>query len=108
MQKSDQLKDILIKKLNEHFGERAQGYVVKLSTDIPFLQLEIDVILYNYFLVRVSIERQAVYLAVAESQVVLRLLKLALSDSNLDDFAAMLDKETRLRIPDKYLEAKGW
>jgi hypothetical protein len=36
------------------------------------------------------------------------LFKTPLSDSKLREAPATLDKEVRLRIPDKYLQAKGW
>lgn len=106
--RSDDLEDALIKKLSEHFKEAAKDYVVKDSTETPFLQLTIEMTLFNYFVVRVMVEKNTVFFSIVQSGVQLPLFKSELSDSGLDAAPSVLDSEIRLRIPDKYLRAKGW
>jgi len=106
--RSDDLEDFLIEKLDEHFKDAVKDYVVKESTDNPFLQLTIEMTLYNYFVVRVAIEKNTMFFSIVQSGFQLQLLKVPLSDSELRVAPAALDQEVRLRIPDKYLQAKGW
>lgn len=106
--RSDDLEDALIKVLNQHFNNAVKDYVVKESTDVPFLQLAIEMTLYNYFVVKVTIEKNTMFFSIVQSGFQLPLFKAPLSDSELKMAPTTLDKEIRLRIPDKYLQAKGW
>ena len=106
--RSDDLEDALIKVLNQHFNNAVKDYVVKESTGVPFLQLAIEMTLYNYFVVKVTIEKNTMFFSIVQSGFQLPLFKAPLSDSEINLAPATLDKEIRLRIPDKYLQAKGW
>ena len=106
--RSDNLEDASIKILNQHFNNAVKDYVVKESTDVPFLQLAIEMTLYNYFVVKVTIEKNTMFFSIVQSGFQLQLFKAPLSDAELRMAPATLDKEIRLRIPDKYLQAKGW
>lgn len=106
--RSDDLEDALIESLDEHFKDAVRNYVVKESTDNPFLHLIVEMTLYNYFVVRATVEKNTIFFSIVQSGFQLHLLKAPLSDSNLKTVRAALDQEVRLRIPDKYLQAKGW
>lgn len=106
--RSDDLEDVLIDKLDEHFKGAVKDYVVKESTDTPFLQLTLEMTLYNYFVVRVTVEKNTMFFSVVQSGFLLQLFNSQLSDSEINTFPSKLEKEIRLRIPDKYLQAKGW
>lgn len=106
--RNDDLEDILIDKLDKHFKNAVKDYVVKESTDTPFLQLTIEMTLYNYFVVRVRIEKNTMFFSINQSGFQLQLFQSPLSDSELNVAPSVLDNEVRLRIPDKYLQAKGW
>ena len=106
--RSNDLENALIERLDKYFQNTAKDYVIKESSDIPHLILTIEMTIYNFFVVRVSIERNTVFSSIVQSGFLLPLLKNSLSDSDLDQMPEQLDKEIRLRIPDKYLKAKGW
>lgn len=105
---TDNLEDVLIDKLSAHFKGAAKDYVVKESTDIPFLQLIIELTVYNYYVIRVSAEKSTIFFSILQSGYQLPLFNIQLSDSELQKAPLTLEKEVRLRIPDKYLQAKGW
>ncbi|MFC4878199.1 hypothetical protein [Microbulbifer halophilus] len=98
----------LIKSLNEYFKDAAKDYAVNESTDSPFLYLVIEITLYNYFVVRVTVGKSTVFFSIIESGFQLQLFKNQLSISEFKLALKTLDQEIRLRIPDKYLQAKGW
>lgn len=106
--RSDDLEDSLIKNLGKHFKDAVKDFVVKESTETPFLQLIIEMTIYNFFVVRVAIEKNTMFFSIVQSGFQLPLLRVALSDTELQVAPATLDKEIRLRIPDKYLRQKGW
>jgi hypothetical protein len=106
--RSDDLEDILIEKLVERFKNAAKDFAVKESTDTPYVQLTIEMSLYNYFVVSCKIERNTMFFSILQSGFQLPLFKVALSDSELNLVTATLEQEVRLRIPDKYLKEKGW
>lgn len=105
---SDNLEDLLIDKLDKYFNGAVKDYVIKESTDTPFLQLTIEMTVYNYFVVRVTIEKNTMFFSIVQSGFLLLLYRAPLSDNDLNNAPPTLDKEIRLRIPDKYLQAKGW
>lgn len=105
---NDDLENALIDELDNHFKDAVKDYVIKESTDTPFLQLILETTLYNYFVVRVAIEKNTIFFSIVQSGFQLQLFKAPLSDGELKAVPALLDKEVRLRIPDKYLQAKGW
>jgi len=106
--RSDDLEDTLIEKLDEHFKNAVKDFVVKESTDTPYVQLTIEMTLYNYFVIRCAIEKNTMFFSIVQSGFQLQLFKAPLSDSELNLAPATLEQEVRLRIPDKYFQAKGW
>lgn len=106
--RSDDLEDVLIEKIDDYFKGGAKDYVIKESTDTPFLQLTMELTLYNFFVIRVAIEKSTMFFSIVQSGFLLPLFKKSLSESGLNEAPIILDEEVKLRIPDKYLKAKGW
>jgi len=105
---SNDLEDLLIDKLDNYFKGAVKDYVIKESIDTPFLQLTIEMTIYNYFVLRVTIEKNTMFFSIVQSGFLLLLYRAPLTDSELNNAPPTLDKEIRLRIPDKYLKEKGW
>ncbi|WP_051235243.1 hypothetical protein [Marinimicrobium agarilyticum] len=106
--RSNDLEDLIIDKLDNYFNGAVKDYVIKESTDTPFLQLVIEMTLYNYYVVRVAVEKNTIFFSIVQSGFQLPLFKAPLSENELETSPVELDREIRLRIPDKYLQAKGW
>ena len=105
---SEILEDKLIEILDSHFGQAVNDFVVKESSDIPALQLVIEMSLYNYFVVRAFVEKRTISLSILQSGFQFKLFSISMIDESIDSIPAKLEEEVRLRIPDKYLTAKGW
>ena len=105
---SNDLEDELIGHLDKNFGKAAKDYAVKESTSTPFTQIVIELTVYNYFVVRLAVEKNTIFFSIIQSGFQMPLLKAALAAEDLDSTIKELDEEIRLRIPDKYLQAKGW
>lgn len=109
------LEDVLIDELSEHFKSTVKSYVVKRATDVPHTEILIRFIAYEYFVIDLLIEKNKIFFSIKEGDVVLKLVKSNLKESHEMDKNRIgvlvldeLNKEIRLRIPDKYLVAKGW
>ncbi|GGB22093.1 hypothetical protein [Agarivorans gilvus] len=106
--RSEVVEDELIGKIDSYFKEAVRDFVVTDSSDMPILQLNIEMSLYNYFVVRATIEKGMMFFSIVQSGFLFKLFKLELTEKNLELVPKMLDEEVRLRIPDKYLSAKNW
>ncbi|MEJ2046169.1 MAG: hypothetical protein P8X89_23175 [Reinekea sp.] len=106
--RNEDLEGMLINKFDQYFQKIAKDYVVKSSTNTPFLEMTIEMTLYNYCIVRVSVEKSTIFFSIVQSGFLLQLFKTSLSEDDLDAALLTLANEVKLRIPDKYLQAKGW
>ena len=106
--RSVDIEDALIKEMESYFETSAKDYVVKKSTDIPFLQLTLEITLYNYVVIRATIEKETMFFSINQSGYQLPIMNCPLSVTSLSNTIYQLDQEVRLRIPDKYLNAKGF
>ena len=106
--RSDVVEDSIIEELDEYFKHAVRDFVVKESSNTPALQVTLEMTLYNYFVVRVTVEKGVVFFSIVQSGFLFKLFKLELSEENLKIAPKKLDEEIKLRIPDKYLDAKGW
>lgn len=104
----DQLEDLIINKLDNYFNKAIKDYFIKESTDLPSLQLVMEMNIYNYYVIRITVEKGILFASIVESGFLMDLFKFQISEETLEDLAQNLDSEIRLRIPDKYLIAKGW
>ncbi len=106
--RSDVLKENLVASLMSFFGDAADDVVIAVSTDTPYVQIDVEVVVYNFFVVRFLIERTTLFASIKQSGIQLSILKSTLDNRGFSDILASLDLELRLRIPDKYLIANGW
>lgn len=104
------------REIKRFFGDRALDFVIRRVVLAPFLEVEMDFSLYGYFVARLNIERRTVFFSLREGDIGFGLVEAALlSDPDVasaerigTETLQALDWNVRLRIPDKYLVAKGW
>lgn len=104
-----ELEDYLICILDKQFQSAVSDYVISDKSDDPHTRLHLEATLYDFLVLDVLVERGAIFFALCESSIKIRLFNVPLSDLGMIERAPLrLDSEVRLRIPDKYLVAKGW
>lgn len=111
MQRSDVMEENMINSSKSFFGDAIKDFVVKTSTDVPSVMVSMEATVYNYFVIYLSYERSNLGASIVGGNGVLLHLVFCPFEEDQDDFSdflTSLDKELRLRIPDKYLAAKGW
>ncbi|CCN72828.1 hypothetical protein [Vibrio nigripulchritudo] len=102
------IEDWVISEAENHFKDAVHDFVVKEHFDIPFCNLTIEMILYDFLLIEVHLEKGSMFFSLVHSKILFKLLSFNLSDLDMSVAMRKLDEEVRLRIPDKYLIAKGW
>lgn len=105
---SDQCEKMLIRGVKSHFGQSASAIMVSETTDNPYLQLKVELSLYNFVQLRIFVEKRTIFYSINQSGVQFPLFKIELNQKLFIDSLPDLEKEVRLRIPDKYLKAKGY
>jgi frataxin-like iron-binding protein CyaY len=105
---SDHIEDLVIDNIKNHFGNAVKDFVIKSSTDIPFTNIVIEMSLYNYCVININVEKSTIFASIMQSGFHFSIFKDQLTESNLLQLPKHLEHEIKLRIPDKYLKAKGW
>lgn len=103
--------DNLVKEIQNYFGNKAKDFVTEILFENPFLSFSIYFKLYNYYFVTINYEDCSIGTGILNGTYVMGIetKKRDLNDGiPLTDFFKEIDKEIRLRIPDKFLKAKGW
>ncbi len=98
----------IIDVVRAHFGRAAGGFVIKESTCEPRLMVVIDMMLFEYFVVRISVEGDSAYFGIVLPGYQVSLFESKLGEAEMEISMARLSDDIRLRIPDKYLKSKGW
>lgn len=98
----------IIEMVHAHFGDASALFVIKESTCEPRLMVCVEFVLFDYLVVQVSIEGAGVYFGLILPGYQVALFECALKESDIAKSMDRLSGEARLRIPDKYLHAKGW
>lgn len=112
----DSLKLDIIKEHKNFFGSKIDNFIIKEARSIPSLRIFIGFTVYKYVYVSIDIESTALHYStqVWDRSITLfsaeipSLLKERHGPLIAQNILARLDEELRLRIPDKYLIAKGW
>ena len=104
----EEMEDLLIDEFVKFWGNRVKDFVVSNSTDVPYRMLNIEFTLYNYILIRIILEHNSVFFSDVSKGICLNLLPIAIDVCEVSRCLKEIDSEVRLRIPDKYLRAKGW
>ncbi len=107
-------KKYIIREIKEHFSDKALDFFVNRLNDEPYLDIEIEFTLYEYSIVRILVEKRTVFFTVRERNIGLKLFKSTILSVPEEETAEILggvvlerlDREVKLRIPDKYLREK--
>lgn len=113
MQLNEFKKDV-IREIKQYFSKKAADFVVKRIAGEPRLEIEIEFSIYGYFVIGILIEKSTIFFTIREGGIGLKLLKSPLLSEpgekarEIIGLSALeqLDREIRLRIPDKYLQEK--
>ena len=109
--KTTQMASDLCDQIMEHFGDRVTRISVWSVVDDPNHREFIIVFeAYNYFPIRLSYDRGwfECYIDFDENKIVLESTQKWWDTADFDIFFDDLERELELRIPDKFLKAKGW
>lgn len=101
----------LNKKMRNYFGDRADNFcVLDVVDDSNYRAFSVEFEAYNYFPVRINYDKGRVGSCIifGEKKMSLENSQKWWDETDFDKFFKELQSEIELRIPDKYLEAKGW
>lgn len=105
---SKEVENFIIENLIEYFKDKVADFTVKESADIPYLQLKIECSFYNFYVIRFLVEKGTLFISISQSKYQFDLMKLTFKSELFYKVLEDLESELQLRIPDKYLSAKGW
>lgn len=108
---ASQMADDVIDALVNNFGKGASGFQIFGSNeDINNLTYNVSFLVYDYFWICISYEKGRVipYIDFGGKIVKLKNLSAWWEKLVLEEWIDDLKDEVRLRIPDKYLQRKGW
>lgn len=108
--KSGQLVDEIANEFETYFGDKIDTISIYNVTDTPYPMFNFRFELYNSFIIEFSYNRGAIgcginfgnYGVDVKNNIGWYDLK------NIGQFCKELDEDIRLRIPDKFLQRKGW
>lgn len=110
----DEMIDILISSLEKHFESRIKGgfSTENINEDENHKEFQLLFNVYDYYWIRIGYEKCYIGACILYSQNTPVFLDLSQKywedDFDIDLFMEEMKKEIELRIPDKYLKAKGW
>ena len=100
------------KKLKDVFGDRIANTKIYDVVDEPnHHSFKLEFVAYNYFAIVFQYELDIIgcHIVLGNGrQISLVSGKQCLSDTDIEQYIHEVKREIELRIPDKYLEAKGW
>lgn len=99
------------KKARARFGDRVDDFVILDVIDDPnWREFGIEFYAYDYFIVRLNYDRGRFGCCICEGKYGIRLNSSQENwdTADFDIFFDDLERELELRIPDKFLKAKGW
>jgi hypothetical protein len=110
------LEDDVCRDLLKFFGARVDSICVKEGAGHHQPNIEVSFTLYDFLSLVLVVERSTVFIALSEIAAVIPLGSCEVRTDTKSGHLAKIepalllnvDKEIRLRIPDKYLAAKGW
>ena len=103
--------DNLVKEVQNYFTNKAKDFVTEILFEEPFLLFSIYFKLYDYYFITINYENGSIGAGILNGNYIMGIEtnKKDLNDEiPLSDFMKEIDTEIQLRIPDKFLEAKGW
>ena len=109
--KTTQMASDLCDQIMERFGDRVDDFVISNVVDNPnWREFSIEFFAYNYFFIRLNYDRGrfGCCICIGEYGISLENTKKWWDTADFDIFFDDLERELELRIPDKFLKAKGW
>ena len=101
----------IVDDLVEKFDDTMKDFTIQnIDEDENHKTFEIKFIAYNYFVCLISFERGRFGCSIKNGEFYIPLdnSQKWYDTANFDIFYKEIDEEIKLRIPDKYLEKKGW
>ena len=106
---ASEMANLIIDLLIKEFNNKAEDFVIyNVNEDINHKQFNIDFTAYNFYICTIGYERGSFGCGIKSGGVSISLIRGWYEDLDFDIFIKDLKYELELRIPDKYLKAKGW
>ena len=108
---TDKMAGNLCNMIKKRFGNRVYNFAVLDVIDDPnWREFGIEFYAYDYYVVRLNYNRGRFGCCICEGKYGIRLNSSQewWDTANFDIFFDDLERELELRIPDKFLKAKGW
>ena len=92
------------------FGRGVEGISLHDVSDVPFQQFSVNFVLYDYFPMQFNYDRGRFGCCICFGERAIPIkTSFEWNDGNIyDEYWKEIAYEIKLRIPDKYLAAKGW
>ncbi|WP_261983723.1 hypothetical protein [Listeria booriae] len=105
-----EIKSEIKQALKEHFDDRIGSFSVFGQTDTPYSMFSMQFKMYDYFFVILNYDRGAFGCAIVNGELGIGLPNSQewYDEADMITFCKELQKQLELRIPDKFLEYKGW
>lgn len=110
MKTAQEIENIFVDGLKRQLGDRIESIIVVESSNEPITQVGIEFLAYKYCTIRFNYDRGSFGCCIVTGRqgVVLESTETWFDEANLDKFFQDIKSEIELRIPDKFLKAKGW
>lgn len=111
MQNSDEIADFVIEQLEKTFGDSVDDFgVFNIIEDPNHMHLNISFQAYNYFIILFTYDmgRFGCSIQFGQHTVGLPNSQKWFDEADFSIFFKELKEELELRIPDKFLKARGW
>ena len=106
---ASEMANLIIDQLIEKLENRVEDFVIyNANDDVNHKQFNIDFTAYNYYICTIGYERGSFGCWIKMGEVSISLIRSWYEEVDFDVFFIELKREIELRIPDKYLRAKGW
>lgn len=104
----DLIRKTICKTMKDYWGNRIGTFVVTENTTVPHTMLTIEIDIYNYFILIVTLEHSSLGFSVQQNGGKFSLIQDKILPTDLSLYLKSIDDELKLRIPDKFLMKNGW
>lgn len=111
LNETDKKADFMVDKLIVFFGKKIDSIVIEDVIDVPgHTSFSIKFVAYKYFPIRLNYDRGRFGCCISNGEIGISLENSQKwwDTADFDIFLEELKQEIELRIPDKFLKAKGW
>lgn len=107
----DEMTDIFIDMMMKYMDNRVRNFIVEdIYDDKNNRTFTVKYIAYNYFELKFNYDKGLInsYIRLGDRHINLNISQEWWEKTDLEQYIIELKNELELRIPDKYLKAKGW